>query len=128
MERRLFPFKRPSHRIPTVDEILPTADTPKPPVSTKITRNSVPTNDSDKDSDYDNLANDYEPESDPENLQSVESEHVNSYYKDDNEINEGRSLGDLNISVFNFFFLFAFHLFIFSSRYELIATAACISQ
>lgn len=95
LERRLFPFKRPTHRIPTVDEILPTSDTTKPVMPTiKTARNTVPTNDTDKDPNDDNLSNDYESESDPENLQSVESEHVDSYYKDDNEIDEGRSLGD----------------------------------
>lgn len=96
MERRLFPFKRPTHRIPTVDEILPTSDTAKlNGPSIKTTRNTVPANNSDKDINDDSLNSDYEPESDPENLQSVESEHVDSYYNDsDNEINSGRSLGD----------------------------------
>lgn len=130
MERRLFPFKRPTNRLPTVDEILPKQQavrqqrlpTSQTESKLKITRhlqqqgnkNDDPDNNNNdpiddigdadySDEDFENSTN-YanEQEIDPENLQSVESNHVDSYYSEGNEINnnEGRST----------FFDFPFHL------------------
>lgn len=107
LERRLFPFKRPTQRLPTVDEILPTTaqllnnqNDQTAESKMKITRqlgtnNAEPTNDDDDlddISDEEDYAND--DNLDPEHLQSVESNHVDSYYPEMNESisndNEGR--------------------------------------
>lgn len=112
LERRLFPFKRPTHRLPTVDEILPsttqlhngdrTAES-----KMKITRqlnhgSNAPSDDDLGDEDYtnddDNNEQDNDP-NDPENLQSVESNHVDSYYPEMNE-----SVSNENEGRFQFFF------------------------
>lgn len=111
LERRLFPFKRPTHRLPTVDEILPTAaqlpnQHSTAESKTKITRQlehgsntglPPPENDDIGDDDYinddTNNEQDIDP-NDPENLQTVESNHVDSYYNEMNDSisndNEGR--------------------------------------
>lgn len=108
LERRLFPFKRPKTSLPTVDEILPTIPQHPNQLSTaeskaKITRhldhghNIDPNHNVDiDDDDYandDNNEHDFDP-NDPENLQSVESNHVDSYYPEMNDSisndNEGR--------------------------------------
>lgn len=97
LERRLFPFKRPTHRLPTVDEILPTTallpnqDTDESKV--KVTRhldhgrNADPSTSGDEinDEDYVNGGEQDIDPNDPENLQSVESNNVNSYYQETNE-------------------------------------------
>lgn len=101
LERRLFPFKRPTHRLPTVDEILPTTSFQQNDQTAeskmKITRqlgtnNGQPTDDDIGDEDYAN--DDNQDSNDPENLQSVESNHVDSYYPEMNDSisndNEGR--------------------------------------
>lgn len=109
----MFPFKRPTHRLPTVDEILPTAaqlpnQHSTAESKTKITRQlghgsnppPPPKTDHDDIGDEDyandedtNNEHDLDP-NDPENLQTVESNHVDSYYNDFNESvsndNEGR--------------------------------------
>lgn len=98
LERRLFPNKRPTHKLPTVDEILPKTTvrpiraTPKP-----LDRPSAAEQFDDENvDDIDDRDNN---EQDPESLQSVESEHVDSYYSDDDVYgaaykNQGRwSLG-----------------------------------
>lgn len=110
LERRLFPFKLPTHRLPTVDEILPTTSQllnhhGMAESKTKITRqlehgsNAAPNSTDDDDIIDEDYANDDKNEhdidpNDPENLQSVESNHVDSYYPDMNESisneNEGR--------------------------------------
>lgn len=99
LERRLFPFKRPTHRLPTVDEILPTTSSfsnqeNTAESKTKITRHldhgtKAGSSDDDhlnEDDDDDSSEQIFDP-NDPENLQSVESNHVDSYYPD---MNEGR--------------------------------------
>lgn len=100
LERRLFPFKRPTHRLPTVDEILPTTPQPVNQFSTAESKTKIPRdlnvdtniNDDIDDEDYNN-EQDIDP-NDPENLQSVESNHVDSYYPEMNDsiniANEGR--------------------------------------
>lgn len=83
LELRLFPNKRPTHKLPTVDEILtkttvrPTrAPTPKP-----LDRPSAA--EQFYDENVDDIDDRETNEQDPESLQSVESEHVDSYYSDD---------------------------------------------
>lgn len=84
MERRLFPNKRPTHKLPTLDEILPKTTTeppirlarttPKPSKKEQVVVvDAVDENEQDDQDDQ---------EFDPESLQSVESEHVDSYYDD----------------------------------------------
>ena len=88
LERRLFPNKRPTHKLPTLDEILPRAMTEPPPTRTTI-KPIVEVNDQDEQDQDDD-------DRDPESLQSVESEHVDSYYDDYAAYkNGGRSLGVL---------------------------------
>lgn len=125
LERRLFPFKRPTHRLPTVDEILPTA-AQQPnhhstaETKTKFTRqlehgsnSAAPPNTDNDDIGDDDYVNDetineqdIDP-NDPENLQSVESNHVDSYYNEMNESisndNEGRFLFIFTNKCFFFF-------------------------
>lgn len=123
MERRLFPFKKPTNRLPTVDEILPPttllqqqqrmqfneSNTDSESESKhKITRHLQHGNqdtdindDINVDEDYINDDQDLEPES----LQSVESNHVDSYYPEEsNEINEGRCF-QFEINIFSIFIL-----------------------
>lgn len=111
LERRLFPFKKPTNRLPTVDEILPPtmllqqqqrmqfneSDTDSESESKhKITRHLQHGNqdtdiNDDINVDEDYINDDQDQELDPENLQSVESNHFDSYYPEEtNEINEGR--------------------------------------
>lgn len=63
------------------------------------------------------LNDDYDDEQDPENLQSVESNHFDSIYQDiiDNNIDQGRSIKYL---IFFFFFIFLRSIF-FSSSIQL---------
>lgn len=128
LERRLFPFKRPTHRLPTVDEILPSTSpqqatrqqrllptTQTSELKTKITRHLQHGNNNDdaanndfddadySDEDFDNTTNyPNEQDIDPENLQSVESNHVDSYYSESNDDNEGRSILFFVFIVFRF--------------------------
>lgn len=110
LERRLFPFKRPTNRLPTVDEILPSALTQQAhgqpnalnhdnttESKSKITRHlqqNASADTADDFTDYEDYTNDDSnngnTEHDPEHLQSVESTHVDSYYPGLNESNEGR--------------------------------------
>lgn len=123
LERRLFPHKSPTHRLPTVDEILPTTaqllnQHSTAESKTKITRQlghgtnaaPPPTNtDIDiGDDDYENddiNEQDIDP-NDPENLQSVESNHVDSYYPDMND-----SISNENEGRFSHYFQFYFQFF-----------------
>lgn len=86
IERRLFPFKRPTHRLPTVDEILPAAKTQNISES-KTKRNLSFIDDEDVSDDY---FTDYEPEE----LQFSQTNHVDSFYSEmngnDNNESEGR--------------------------------------
>lgn len=98
MERRLFPFKRPTNRLPTVDEILPTTSPnihQESSAESKIkirhldfdlidesTEDGI--DDDDRSISDDNIQQVIDP-NDPESLQSVESNHVDSYYPDMNE-------------------------------------------
>lgn len=97
LERRLFPFKRPSHRLPTVDEILPAAlpQNISSESKTKFTRHldygglsarATGDDDESQDDDYSNNDDNNEQDLDPneENLQSVESNHVDSFYSEMN--------------------------------------------
>lgn len=113
LERRLFPFKRPTHRLPTVDEILPTTSSFSNQENTaesknKITRDldhGTKAGSSDRAIDDDDHSNDDDDENneqifdpnDPENLQSVESNHVDSYYP---EMSEGRYQLFYTIAIF----------------------------
>lgn len=102
LERKLFPYKRPTQRLPTVDEILPSmrqpmTDTDSEPKSkqTRHLQNQANVNLEDDDlNDNIPLSEDYDDEQDPENLQSVESNHFESIYQDiiDNTIDKGRSI------------------------------------
>lgn len=88
LERRLFPNKRPTHKLPTLHDILP-----KSPVDVKPQEHRVPIkrNNNDYNSDGDNDDPEYQDlDRDPESLQSVESEHVDSYYDDFLAIKQGR--------------------------------------
>lgn len=121
LERRLFPFKRPSHRLPTVDEILPTTSQQlnqhdnTAESKTKITRqlehgtNGAPTNDDDiGDEDYSDDINEHDIDpNDPENLQTVESNHVDSYYPEMNESISNDHEGRFHTHFHNFFFFFS---------------------
>lgn len=111
LERKLFPYKKPTQRLPTVDEIIPsmrqpsTSDTDTDTESTfepklKQTRHLKRNNNANVDLDDGLNVNvrvndDYDvDEQDPENLQSVESKHFDSIYQDivDNYIDQGRSI------------------------------------
>lgn len=89
LERRLFPNKRPTHKLPTLHDILPKSivDTKSTPSEhgDPIKRHNYYNNDADsEDVEYQDL------DRDPESLQSVESEHVDSYYDDFLAIKQGR--------------------------------------
>lgn len=104
LERKLFPFKPPTQRLPTVDEILPSmrqtsADTETESKSKQARH--LQHNNSNENVNLDDgfnvnvrLNDDYDDEQDPENLQSVESNHFDSVYQDiiDNNIDQGRSI------------------------------------
>lgn len=113
LERRLFPFKRPTHRLPTVDEILPAQNTSES--KTKFTRHldygsglsarataagggGGGDDDESQDDDYFNNDDNNEQDLDPneENLQSVESNHVDSFYQDMNGNSNNDSEGRFN--------------------------------
>lgn len=109
LERKLFPFKRPTQRLPTVDEILPTMRQPstdaefKPKSKqTRHLQNQENVNLEDDLNDNIQLNDDYDDEQDPENLQSVESNHFESIYQDiiDNTIDKGRSIRYLSSSFY----------------------------
>lgn len=68
IERKLFPNRKPKPA-PTIDEILPPESRANP--STRDKNSAQRENDED--------------EPDTDNLQSVESEHVDSFYNDDTE-------------------------------------------
>lgn len=120
MERRLFPFKRPSQRLPTVEEILPTTSQllhqhdNTAESKTKITRqlahgtSGAPPNDDDiGDEDYttdDINEHDIDP-NDPENLQTVESNHVDSYYPEMNESISNEIEGRFHFHIFSFYLI-----------------------
>lgn len=87
LERKLFPNRRPQQKAPTIDEILP-AYVDEPANSTK-TRNKHST----LQPDDDELSL-----SEQDALQSVESEHVDSFYQDRDD--EGRSLGIRGVGIF----------------------------
>lgn len=117
LERRLFPFKRPTHRLPTVDEILPAASPQNSSESkTKFTRHldygglsGTATGDDDEsqDDEYFNSDDNNEQDLDPneENLQSVESNHVDSFYSEMN--------GSINNESEGRFYLFFFSNLLF---------------
>lgn len=90
----MFPYRRPQNQVPTIDDILPTNTDQPENVQEKLRRGA----NSDKDDDNND---------NPETLQSVESEHLDSFYGDDNDDdnnNEGRSLGSYFL-LYNFFYL-----------------------
>lgn len=92
LERRLFPNKRPTHKLPTLDEILPKAATEPPSLKrAATTKQPLVVVDAIDDTDQDDQD---DQDFDPDSLQSVESEHVDSYYDDYvGYKNGGRSLG-----------------------------------
>lgn len=120
LERRLFPLKRPSNRLPTVDEILPPTLTQQQlnqqnafnhentsESKSKITRHLQHGKNTELNDDIDDIDEDYtnddtstEQDQEPENLQSVESTHVDSYYREMNESNEGRWFSYMNTIYF----------------------------
>lgn len=114
LERKLFPYKRPTQRLPTVDEILPTmrqpptdTETESKPKHTRHLQNSNANVDLDDALNVNvRLNDDYDDEQDPENLQSVESKHFDSIYQDiiDNNIDQGRSIKYLIFLLFFSFF------------------------
>lgn len=81
MERKLFPYRRPQHQVPSIDEILPLT-TEAPIKHNKQQREINEDDEALRDEDFKEYF-------DPETLQSVESEHYDSIYGDD----QGRSLG-----------------------------------
>lgn len=127
LERRLFPNKRPTHRLPTLDDILPrttTTERPTPPPWLRRLRNgtmpSAPSSFDDAseetDGDVDGESVAYDDENfgddggglgsseedynyrDSESLQSVESEHVDRYLESFRRRIEGRCLERLMMS------------------------------
>lgn len=80
--------------MPTIDEILPSSSVQEPKKITRHTHQHTTANDKNplkvKVPFTDDYSND-EDEQDPENLQSVESNHVDSYYEDVNDSAQGRS-------------------------------------
>lgn len=82
LERKLFPYRRPRQQVPSIDEILPL--TTEAPI--KYNKQQEVKDDDDLLRDEDQ---DFKEYYDPETLQSVESEHYDSIYGDD----QGRSLG-----------------------------------
>lgn len=104
LERRLYPNKRPTHRLPTLDEILPKAvrsvTTRAPNATSRHPFDKVPEPTDDDDDDQFGSSEDGEDYRDPESLQSVESEHVDSYLDEGVAYrNEGRSHNLLPISM-----------------------------
>lgn len=95
LERKLFPYRRPQHQVPSIDEILPL--TTEAPIKYNKQREI-------KDDDESLRDEDFKEYFDPETLQSVESEHYDSIYGDD----QGRSLGVYFINLFGDGFLFKF--------------------
>jgi hypothetical protein len=82
LERRLFPYRRPQQKVPSVDEILQSATDPPPRDREQ------------QDDDEDKVTRDEgDIDSDIESLQSVESEQIDSFYRD-----EGRSLVGFHIT------------------------------
>lgn len=100
LERKLFPFRRPNQQAPSIEEILPTLA----PIG-KNHNQQQPTNgdtdsdsyedDVDSDETTDNTSSNINADSFPETLQSVESEHLDSYYDD-----EGQNLLEFYLLIF----------------------------
>ena len=65
-ERKFFPNRKPQQKVPTIEEILPSIDEPPNPHNKELK--------DDEDRDGSDLTED--------SLQSVESEHVDSFYGD----------------------------------------------
>lgn len=82
LERKLFPYRRPRQQVPSIDEILPL--TTEAPIKYNKQQEIKDDDDLLRDEDQD-----FKEYYDPETLQSVESEHYDSIYGDD----QGRSLG-----------------------------------
>lgn len=82
LERKLFPYRRPRQQVPSIDEILPL--TTEAPIKYNKQQDIKDDDDLLRDEDQD-----FKEYYDPETLQSVESEHYDSIYGDD----QGRSLG-----------------------------------
>lgn len=93
LERRLFPHRMPSQKIPSIDDILPT--TPAPTTSASF-RNAT----GGEQQIYDDEEINYDH--DIESLQNSESEHLDSFYEEYGGRDQGRSLGVF----FCLFFLF----------------------
>lgn len=93
LERKLFPFKRPTNQLPTIDDILPSIRAAQQTKQTKFSRHLTHRNAGDALKVKVPLIDDYNSddyEQDPENLQSVESNHVDSYYEDLNDDNDNK--------------------------------------
>lgn len=102
LERKLFPYRRPRQQVPSIDEILPL--TTEAPI--KYNKQQEVKDDDDLLRDEDQ---DFKEYYDPETLQSVESEHYDSIYGDD----QGRSLGVylfINLLIRCRFFFYKFYL------------------
>lgn len=102
MERKLFPYRRPRQQVPSIDEILPL--TTEAPIKYNKQQEIKDDDDLLRDEDQD-----FKEYYDPETLQSVESEHYDSIYGDD----QGRSLGVylfINLLIRCRFFFYKFYL------------------
>lgn len=85
MERKLFPHRKPQHKIPTIDEILPKT-TNRPRRFSKPKKNTTVEEDEDHDEEVDDQDDNEEAdeideadETDEEALQTVESEQHDLY-------------------------------------------------
>lgn len=102
LERKLFPYRRPRQQVPSIDEILPL--TTEAPIKYNKQQEIKDDDDLLRDEDQD-----FKEYYDPETLQSVESEHYDSIYGDD----QGRSLGVylfINLLIRCRFFFYKFYL------------------
>lgn len=110
LERRLFPNKRPTHKLPTLDEILPKTTTEPPvhqhrPTPQPLKKEQLVVVDGVDDNEKDDQD---DQDFDPESLQSVESEHVDSYYDD----YIGYKNGGRSLRVYFFFiWIWSIHIF-----------------
>lgn len=89
MERKLFPFRRPNQQAPSIEDILPTTS----PIEMQHQNDEDDTNSESYEDDVqsneeegDDGDTQINADSFPETLQSVESEHLDSYYDDEGHL------------------------------------------
>ena len=85
MERKLFPHKKPQQNVPSIEEILPIV------ASTSKVKKNIQSHEPNEPQEEEEEELSSSAEQEPESLQSVESEHYDSFYQD--KLQEAESKG-----------------------------------